>query len=310
MDKIVKATVYGQEYTLVYDSSARQYKAEVTAPGDSSYQHNSEHYFPVSISATDAAGNTTVISDTAGDFKENLKLYAKEQIKPTVVDISPSSGATITTSTPVIEFTVLDNSNGQQTGFSGINPDSIALTVGGAYVSNSAISKEAVTGGYKCTYTPSQVLTDGISIITVKVADFDGNESETASVSFKIDTTPPVLNVATPADGVSVNTKTLLVSGVTSDESSSPVTVSITVNGVGQGDVVVSSDGSFSKEVSLTEGENTIEIISTDAVGKQSSVKRTVILKTTGPVFKTVEISPNPVNCGKTYTISVSFEDD
>ncbi len=310
MDKIVKATVYGQEYTLVYDSSTGKYKAEVTAPGDSSYQYNSDHYFPVSVSATDEAGNTTVISNTAGDFKEYLKLYVREQIKPSVTDLSPSSGATITTSAPVIEFTVLDNSNGQQTGFSGVNPDSIALTVGGVSVSTSSISKQAVTGGYKCTYMPSQALGDGNCVITVRVADFDGNESDTASVTFKIDTTPPVLNVATPAVGVSVNTKKILVSGVTSDESSSPVTVQITVNGVGQGDVAVSSDGAFSKEVSLAEGENVIEIISTDAVGKQSSVTRTVILKTTGPVFRSVEISPNPVNCGKTYTITVSFEDD
>ncbi len=310
MSKIVKATVYGQEYTLVYNSSTGKYEAEVTAPSDSSYQHNAGHYFPVTISATDEAGNVTTISDTVGDFKDNLELYVKEQIKPTVKDISPSSGAYIGTSNPTVEFTVLDNSNGQTSGFSGINPDSIILTVGGTSVSASEISKEAITGGYKCTYTPSQAIADGNCTIMVKVSDYDGNMSDVASVTFKIDTTPPVLNVTAPADGVSVNTPKILVSGVTSDESSSPVTVLITVNGVGQGDVVVSSDGSFSKEVSLTEGANTIEIISTDAVGKQSSVKRTVTLKTTGHVFKTVEISPNPVFCGQLYTISVSFEDD
>jgi hypothetical protein len=33
-----------------------------------------------------------------------------------------------------------------------------------------------------------------------------------------------------------------------------------------------------------------------------------VTLKTSGPVFKTVEIAPNPINAGKTYTISVTFE--
>lgn len=310
MENIVKATVYGQEYTLTYNSATGYYEAEVTAPSDSSYQHNSGHYFPVSISATDEAGNVTTISDTAGDFKENLKLYVKEQIKPTITDISPSSGAYIGTSNPKIEFTVLDNSNGQSAGFSGINPDSIVLTVGGTTINASAITKTAVTGGYKCSYTPVSAITDGSCIITVKASDYDGNTSDTATATFTVDTTPPVLNVASPEDGAYTNNAKVNVTGTTSDASSSPVTVAFKVNGISQGTAAVSSDGSFSKEVTLTEGANTIIITSTDAAGKISTVTRTVTLKTSGPVFETVLISPNPVNSGKTYTISVSFVED
>lgn len=310
MANTVKATIYGQEYTLTYNSSTGKYEAEITAPSDSSYQHNSGHYFPVTISATDEAGNVTTISDTAGDFKDNLKLFAKERIKPTVTDISPSSDANIGTSNPTIEFTVLDNSNGQQTGFAGINPDSIVLTVGGNSVDASKINKTAVTGGYKCTYTPSAAISDGNCTVTVKVADFDGNESDTVSVTFKVDTTPPVLNVTAPADNSFSNKKTITVAGTTSDANSSPVTVTIDVDGVDQGEVAVQSDGSFSKEITVNEGENVITVKSTDAAGKVSTVIRTVNVKTSGPVFKTVEISPNPVDCGKTYTISVAFVED
>ena len=309
MANTVKATVNGQEYTLVYNSSTGKYEAEVTAPSISSYQHNSGHYFPVSISATDEAGNVTTISDTVGSFKENLKLYVKEQIKPTITSISPSDSAFIGTSNPKIEFTVLDNSNGQTSGFSGINPDSIVLTVGGASVSASAISKTAVTGGYKCSYTPSSAIADGNCTVTIKVSDYDGNASDTASVTFKIDTTPPVLNVTAPADGSYTNNAKINVTGKTSDANSSPVTVVVKVNGTAQGTVTVSSDGSFTKEVTLAEGSNTITITSTDKAGKTSTVTRTVTLKTSGLVFKSVSISPNPVNCGKTYTISVSFEE-
>ena len=307
MANTVKATINGQEYTLVYNSSTGKYEAEVTAPSSSSYQNNSGHYFPVSISATDEAGNVTTISDTAGSFKDNLKLYVKEQIKPTITGISPSGGAYIGTSNPKIEFTVLDNSNGQSSGFSGINPDSIVLTVGGSSVGVSSITKTAVTGGYKCTYTPSTALSDGNCTITVKVSDYDGNTSDTVSVTFKIDTTPPILNVTSPANNSYSNNAKINVTGKTSDANSSPVTVVIKVNGTAQGTVTVSSDGSFTKEVTLTEGSNTITITSTDAAGKTSTVTRTVTLKTSGPIFKTVEMSPNPVNCGKTYKISVSF---
>lgn len=307
MANTVKATINGQTYMLVYNSSSGKYEAEITAPSDSSYQFNSGHYFPVSISVTDEAGNVTTISDTEGDFKENLKLYVKEQIKPTIANISPSSGAYIGTSNPTIEFNVLDNSNGQTSGFSGINPDSIVLTVGDTSVSASAISKTAITGGYKCSYTPTTAIGDGSCTITIKVSDYDGNTSDTATVTFKIDTTPPILNVSSPDDNLITNEVKINVSGITSDENYSPVSVVIKVNGTSQGDIAISGDGSFSKEVSLAEGVNTITIISTDAAGKSSTVTRTVTLKTSGLVFKTVEIAPNPVNSGKTYTISVSF---
>lgn len=310
MANIVKAIIYGQEYPLVFNSSTGKYEAEVTAPSDSSYQFNSEHYFPVTISATDEAGNITTISDTEGAFQDNLKLFVKEQIKPTVANVSPSSEANIGNSNPTIEFDVLDNSNGQTTGFAGIDPDSIVLTVGGSTVSASAISKEPITGGYKCSYTPSQAIADGNCTVTIKVSDFDGNESETVSVTFKVDTTPPTLNVTAPEDGVSVNTEKLFVIGTTSDSNSSPVTVVIKVNNKAQGDVTVSSNGSFSKEVTLDEGINYITITSTDKAGKESTVTRVVTLKTSGPMFKSVTIAPNPVNSGKTYTISVTFVEE
>lgn len=308
MALIVKATVYGQEYTLVYNSSTGKYEAEVTAPSASSYQHNSGHYFPVAIAATDEAGNITTISDTVGSFKDNLKLYTKEQVKPTITETTPSNGAQLTTANPTFEFTVLDNANGQTSGFSGINPDSIVLTVCGSAVSASSIKKTAVTGGYKCTYTPTTAIADGSWTYAVKASDYDGNESDLMTVAFKIDTAPPVLDVAAPADNSFVNGNTLTVSGTTTDAASSPVTVKIKVGNTDQGAVTVSGDGSFSKVVTLTEGVNIITITSTDSAGQVSTVTRTVTLKTTGPVFKTVEIAPNPVNCGKTYTISVTFE--
>lgn len=308
MAATVKATVYGQEYTLVYNSSTGKYEAEVTAPSASSYQYNSGHYFPVSITATDEAGNATTISDTQGSFTDKLKLFAKEQVKPTVTALSPSNGSNLTTSNPTFEFTVLDNSNGQSSGFSGINPDSVVLTVCGKTVSGSEITKSAVTGGYKCTYTPKTAIADGSWSYSVKVSDYDGNESATATVNFKVDTAPPLLDVTAPEDNAYTNKNTITVAGVTSDATSSPVTVKIKVGNVDQGSVTVGSDGSFSKAVTLSEGSNVITITSTDSVGKVSTVTRTVVLKTSGPVFKTVEIAPNPVNCGKTYTISVTFE--
>lgn len=304
----VKATIRGQEVTLTYDSATGQYKASVTAPTDSSYQNNAGHYFPVSITATDDAGNSTTISDTEGGFTENLKLYVKERVKPKVTGVSPSSGANVTTSNPTFEFTVLDNSNGQAIGYSGINPNTISLVINGSTIPNGNIQKETVIGGYKCSYTPVDAIPDGTCTFSVKVSDYDENESDTVTTSFKIDTVPPVLEVTYPDNGMYTNETEIDVIGRTSDATSSPVEVVITVNSKDQGDVEVSSDGSFTKSITLDDGTNEIKITATDSAGKVSSVTRTVYLKTSAPIFKSVRIEPNPVDSGNTYTIYVEVE--
>lgn len=301
----VKATIKGQEITLTYDSSTGLYKASVTAPSDSSYTNNTGHYFPVSVTATDEAGNSTTVSDTQGNFKENLKLYVKEKVAPKVTGVSPSSGANITTSNPTFEFNVVDNSNGQSSGFSGINPDTIQLVVNGTTIENSKITKTPITGGFKCSYVSEAAIPDGDRTYTVKVNDYDGNTSETVSTTFKIDTVPPVLEVSQPVDGTSTNKNTVDVIGYTSDATSSPVTVKIYVNGNDTGSVDLDGSGNFVKTVTLSDGENIIKIVSTDKIGKFSEITRTVYLKTTAPVFKSVKIEPNPVDAGNSYTIFV-----
>ncbi len=312
MSKTVKITVHGQEYTCIYDSSVGKYKAELTAPGDSSYQYNSEHYFPVAVSVTDEAGNVTNASDTVGNFKDKLRLFVSEQVKPVLSGISPSDGANITTSNPTFKFTVLDNSNGQTSGFSGVNPDSIVLTVAEKTVDNSKISKKAVTGGYECTYTPTEAISDGSCTFTVKVSDYDGNESDIASVTFKVDTVPPTLDIYGLTDGMYTNKREIEVAFKTSDVASSPVTVRMYVDDVDQGEVVVESDGTGAKKITLAgeDGEKTVFVTATDSAGKISTATRRVILDTTPPEIIDVEITPNTLNCGQTYIIYVTLDEE
>lgn len=302
----VKAIVNGQEYTLTLNESTGKYEATLTAPNASSFPLT-DGYYPVSVTATDEAGNSTTVTDKHATLGSKLKLFVKEKIKPVITIISPTDGAAITTSNPQIKFKVLDNTL-QSSGFSGVDASSISLTIGGNAVSNSSITKTAITGGYECTYTPETALPDGNCTVTVNASDNDGNAADTVSTTFKIDTIAPTLNVTAPADGIMTNQSEITVSGTTSDATSSPVTVSITVGGVDQGTVNVGSDGAFSKAITLANGVNEIVITATDSSGKTSTITRTVTLKTSAPVVKSVNIIPNPVDCGKTYTISVDVE--
>lgn len=304
----VKANVNGTDYTLTLNTSTGKYEATVTAPSSSSYNNNSGHYFPVTVTATDEANNSTSVNDTHSEFGDSLKLFVKEKVLPTVTAISPSSGANMTTSNPTISFKVLDNANGQTSGFSGVDISTLKLVVNGSTINNSKITSTAITGGYQCEYTPSEALADGNCVFTITVSDFDGNTSTTTTTTFKIDTQPPTLNVTSPENGIYTNSETVVVTGSTSDQTSSPVTITIKVGSTDQGAVTIGADGSFNKTVTLANGLNTITITATDSAGKTSVVTKTITLKTDAPVIKSVVITPNPVDAGKTYIISVEVE--
>ena len=134
--------------------------------------------------------------------------------------------------------------------------------------------------------------------------DFDGNAAATKSASITVDTVAPTLTVTTPENNFVTNMNSLVVSGVTNDTTSSPVTVKI--NGTA---VTVGTNGAFSHTVALVEGSNTITVVATDGAGKTTTVTRTVTLNTVAPVISAVTITPNPVDAGATYVISVTVTD-
>lgn len=140
-------------------------------------------------------------------------------------------------------------------------------------------------------------------------SDYDGNAATQKNITFKIDTVPPVLNITSPAEGLVTNKSSCIVSGTTNDVTSSPCSVTIKLNGGAAESVTVNDDGSFTKTLTLTNGNNTITIVSTDSAGKPTTVIRQVTLDTTAPVIKSATITPNPVDAGKTFIISVEITD-
>lgn len=295
--KTVKASINGQEYTLTYDESSGSYKATITAPSKSSYNNNDGHYYPVSVTATDDAGNSTTVTDTDTTFGDDLKLKVKEKVKPTIAVTYPTDSATITSATPTITWTVTDDD-------SGIDEATIAIKIdSGAYVT-SGITTTATTKGFNCSYKIPTSLSNGVHSFSLKVSDHDGNAATEVVTSFTVDTVPPALTITSPADGLITNKESLTVSGTTNDVTSTPVTV--TVNGT---PVTVQANGSFSTTITLKSGANTITVVATDAAGLKTSITRTVTLDTGAPVFQEITIVPNPVDAGKTYVISVKVTD-
>lgn len=301
--KTVQAIINGVTTTLTLNTSTNKWEATVTAPSTSSYNNNDGHYYPVTVKATDEAGNVTTKNDTDATLGASLQLRVKEKTAPVIVITYPTASALIINNKPAIKWKVTDND-------SGVNPDTIGITIdSGSKVTGSAITKTAITGGYECTYTSTAALADGSHTIKIDASDYDGNAAAQKSVTFKVDTVPPTLSITAPANGLITNKSACTVTGTTNDVTSSPVTVTVKLNGGAAEAVTVNDDGSFSKALTLAAGANTITVVATDSAGKSTTVTRTVTLDTTAPTIKSVTITPNPVDCGKTYVISVEVTD-
>lgn len=313
--KQVQITVCGQTVPLTLNTSTGKYEATLTATADSSYTQ-SGHFFPATVTATNTAGTSSTADSTHSTVGENLRLFVAEKVAPTVQITAPTSSAFVTNSAPTIKFTVLDNANGQTSGYSGIDKTSLVLKINGTAVDNSKVTWVDTSGGFIGQYTPASALPEGTNTVTANIKDYDGNSAVEASVTFKIDTVAPTLNLTSPTNDLVTNSPTLTVSGKTDDATSKPVTLTIKLGSGTAQSVTVNTDGSFSKSLTLSEGTNTITVTATDAAGKQTVITRTVTLDTSAPVFKCVQIKANgalvtqsnPVSAGTTYTVIVEVE--
>ena len=297
-----EAIVNGVTIALSKNSQTGKWEATGTAPAKSSYTQTG-HYYGVRLRAWDDAGNMTEIDATDTEFGKQLQLIVREKVAPVIAITYPTASALITNNKPVIRWKVTDDD-------SGVNPATIGITIdSGSKITGVAITKTATTGGYECSYTPTTALADGSHTIKMDASDFDGNAAVQKSVTVKVDTVAPTLSIDNPIEGMITNNANINLSGTTNDITSSPCEVTVKLNGGAAEEVTVNADGKFSKALTLSNGKNEISTTSTDSAGKSTTVVRHVTLDTGAPQFKSVSITPNPVNAGSTFTISVDIED-
>lgn len=300
--KTVQAIINGVTTTLTYNATTKKYEATITAPDKSSYSQ-SGHYYNVQVKATDEAGNVASADASHATLGSSLRLTVKEKVAPVSTFVSPASGALIRSVKPTITWKVTDND-------SGVNPDTIGITIDSGSKITAGIAKTAITGGYQCVFTPPSDLSQGAHTVKVDATDYDGNPASQKSLSFTCDTVNPTLVISTPADKLITKTPACTVSGTATDATTAPCSVTVKLNSGTAESVTVADSGAWSKALTLIEGTNTITVVATDRAGNSTTKTITVKLDTKAPVFKSVTISPNPVDAGKTFTISVDVSDD
>lgn len=309
----VTVKINGQLTTLTYNSSTGKYEGTITAPSQTSGSNNSGNgpgvgsaaagkgYYPVEVAATDDYGNKTTKTDSDATLGASLRLKVLEKVLPTAQVTYPTNGSTITNSTPAITFKFTDAGSGIKDSECYIKIDAGSWT------------KVTVTGtgtDRTGTYTPPTALADGSHTIQVKTTDYDGNSKTSDAISFKIDTIPPTLVVTSPTNGSKQNFLKIDLVGNTSDETSSPVTITATLNGTSVGAITIGENGTFSKEITGVVGTNTIKVTATDSAGKFTEQTIVVNINMTPPTISAVSVTPNPAETGKTVTIAVTVTDD
>ena len=266
-------------------------------------------YYGVQIIAADEAGNEITINQEDGTWGDQLQLEAYESTKPTVTITYPSADSRINTCTPTITAQLRDND-------SGIDPATLDLRInGGSKITQGApgLTLTPVEGGYDLSYAVPTALDEGQTTISVGVSDKDGNAADQVSITCTIAVTAPTISLSSPAEGLVTNQAAVQITGITSDDQLTSVTLTVTVNGHDQGPVTVDGQtGAFSLTANpshMQEGANVIKVKVVDATGLEAEITRNVTLDTIPPRIVEVIGVTDRVHVGSPFTIRVKVED-
>lgn len=289
----------GRKVVAQYDEKNKTWTATTNAPANSSWSQP-DHVYKVEIHAVDAANNEATMTSADPTYGDQLKIRVLEKSKPTATIVSPTQGSVLGASEQDIVLEMSD------AGGSGLNETTVVFTVNGESHAGD-LSFTDHESKRRATYHATG-LNDGQNTITFQVTDNDGNVSELATTTFVVSTTAPSLTVDTPTEGLITNSNRLTVAGSTTPGSDAVTIADVKVNNAS---VELSGDSTktFSHEVTLTEGKNTITVVSTDSIGKATTVTRHVTLDTKAPIITDVVAEATTVDSGGTIKITFKVTD-
>ncbi|MBI4752154.1 MAG: hypothetical protein HY774_27010 [Acidobacteria bacterium] len=213
--------------------------------------------FSTPVTLAEGSNTITVLAtDTFGNVGTATRNVTLDTTAPVLTVTSPQDGATTTETQLTITGTVTD---------------ATTTTVTVNNVAATRIGNE---------FSAVVSLVEGPNTFIIRAEDAARNKAETTrTVTLQVqqDTTPPVITITEPAEGLITNLSPVTVSGTVTDAS----TVTVTVNN----QPAPLSGTQFTASVTLIEGSNTIAVSATDAFGNASSASRSVVLDTAAPVL-------------------------
>ena len=130
------------------------------------------------------------------------------------------------------------------------------------------------------------------------------SEIDASSAAQRDELAGPSVTITSPADGASVSSTPATVTGTASDNVG---VASLTVNGA---PVTVAADGSWSAQVPLSAGANTVTAVASDAAGNSDSARRSVTYtqpSSSGGVFVTNGSKPKVKRRGRKFVLDTGL---
>lgn len=256
--------------------------------------------------------NTVAITAQDGNGLNSLPVVSVVVLDtkpPQVTTTTPTNDAILKTAPGAVTFTLVDALT--PLNLPAILSSANMTTAAGTAIAGTWNVSGSGTGG-TVTFIPISTLAEGTYSCTIKPTDALANAAS-YTLTFTVDTTPPVLTVSTLRDGAYTNNETLNIAGTVTDDTEG---TEITING---DTVSVNTDGSFSHALLLKSGGNTISTTATDSAGNTTTDTRTITLDQTAPVLTVTAPADNSktgnlfldVNgtVDKTSTVTVKRQD-
>ncbi|QDF05351.1 RHS repeat-associated core domain-containing protein [Myxococcus xanthus] len=217
---------------------------------------------------------TVTAVDRAGNSEEVQRNFTIDSVPPELVVQSPVSGhvtqeAQVELVAAVTELNVV-----------------ASVSVGG----------QGLVRGGDGLWRRTVALAEGANRLVVTAMDAAGNASS-STVTVLRDSTPPRLVVTSPSEGARIGGTSVKVRGTATD--TTPVV--LTLNGA---PVQVAPDGSFEVNHALTQGNNTLNLVVTDAINLSDSRTLHVRANSVPPILIVTEPLPSPVQT-KERTLTV-----
>jgi hypothetical protein len=257
-------------------------EAEVTDKGIS--------YKPASVMAKGKHVAMLSVADNAGNVAELSWDFSIEEDAPVITEVMPSG--TINNDMPVLSAKYSDKGTG-------IDVSSVVVTLNGEVV-------PATVGEGQVSYVVKEALIPSVGyVVGISVADKAGNIA-TASSSFRLETTAPVISGMTPTG--TVQSIDVAVSANYSDAGSGIdiTTAMMKVDGVAV-NATPSASGISYQATKLTRGDHTVYVEVADNFGNVGSQSWSFKVEDTPPVIASIE--PNGEINTATPVIKATYSD-
>lgn len=243
---------------------------------------------PLDPGANTLTAVATDTSDNSATVTRQVTYTPPDTTPPTVSVDSPSEGAVVTGSPVTVSGTVSDD-----TGVASVTVNGVTATIDGAG------------------FTVQVPVSAGGNTLTVVARDTSDNSTTvTRQITYTPpDTTPPSVSVDSPTNGAIVNASPVTVVGTVDDDRG---VASVTVNGVAA--TIIGT--SFTAQVPVSEGANTLTALATDTSNNVASAGVTITYEpptgddTTAPQVAILTPADNAVLATDKVTVTGTVTDD